>query len=77
MLLVAGVLSGIVAAVFELPDPTQTIVLPIRLAGEAVTFRLEPEALWLMGFGLTPAASRARLCLRQSWGRAAGCSAPR
>jgi hydrogenase-4 component B len=56
VLLVAGALSGIVAAVFELPDPTQTIVLPIRLAGEAVTFRLEPEALWLMGFGLTPGA---------------------
>jgi hydrogenase-4 component B len=55
VLLVAGALSGIVAAVFELPDPSQTIVLPFRLAGEAVTFRLEPEALWLLGFGLTPA----------------------
>ena len=55
VLLVAGALSGIVAAVFELPDPTQTIVLPFRLVGEAVTFRLEPEALWLLGFGLTPA----------------------
>ncbi len=32
------------------------IVLPVRLAGEAVAFRFEPEALWLFGFGLTPAA---------------------
>jgi formate hydrogenlyase subunit 3/multisubunit Na+/H+ antiporter MnhD subunit len=55
MLLVAGVLSGIVAAVSQLPNPTQAVLLPIRLAGEAVRFRLEPEALWLMGFGLAPA----------------------
>ena len=54
-LLVVGVLSGIVAAVFQLPSPTQTALLPIRLAGEAVGFRLAPEALWLMGFGLAPA----------------------
>jgi hydrogenase-4 component B len=56
VLLVAGALSGIVAAALELPSPTQTVLLPIRLAGEAVTFRLEPNALWLMGFGLAPAA---------------------
>ena len=56
VLLVVGVLSGIVAAALGLPDQTQTIVLPIRLAGEAVAFRLEPDALWLMGFGLAPAA---------------------
>lgn len=54
-LLVAGVISGIVAAVIQLPNPTQTVLLPIRLAGEAVAFRMEPEALWLMGFGLAPA----------------------
>ena len=55
-LLVIGALSGIVAALLQLPNPTRTVLLPIRLAGEAVTFRLEPEALWLMGFGLAPAA---------------------
>jgi hydrogenase-4 component B len=54
-LLVVGILSGVVAAVFQLPSPTQTALLPIRLAGEAVAFRLQPEALWLMGFGLAPA----------------------
>ena len=54
-LLVAGVISGIVTAVIQLPNPTQTVLLPIRLAGEAVAFRMEPEALWLMGFGLAPA----------------------
>lgn len=55
-LLALGVISGIVGAVVGLPDATDTIVLPVRLAGEAVAFRVEPEALWLFGFGLTPAA---------------------
>ena len=32
------------------------MLLPTRLAGEAVGFRLAPAALWLMGFGLAPAA---------------------
>jgi hydrogenase-4 component B len=54
-LLVVGILSGIVGTVLQLPNPTPTALLPIRLAGEAITFRLEPEALWLMGFGLAPA----------------------
>jgi formate hydrogenlyase subunit 3/multisubunit Na+/H+ antiporter MnhD subunit len=68
-LLVAGTLSGIAAAVFELPDPTHAIVLPVRLAGEAVTFRLEPEALWLMGFGLAPAAFACALMSPSTSGR--------
>ena len=49
-LLAAGALSGIIAAIVALPNPTDTIALPLRLAGEAVAFRLEPEALWLFGF---------------------------
>ena len=55
VLLVAGTLSGIAGAVFALPGPAETVLIPIRLAGEALTFRMEPEALWLMGFGLAPA----------------------
>jgi hydrogenase-4 component B len=66
-LLVAGALSGIGAAALELPGPTQTVLLPIRLAGEAVAFRLEPDALWLMGFGLVPAAFACALT-SPSWG---------
>ncbi len=54
-LLTLGVVSGIVGAVIGLPNATDTVTLPVRLAGEAVAFRLEPEALWLLGFGLTPA----------------------
>ena len=55
VLLVAGTLSGIAGAVFALPGPAETVLIPIRLAGEVLTFRMEPEALWLMGFGLAPA----------------------
>ena len=69
VLLVVGTLSGIVAAALELPQPTQTIVLPIRLAGEAVTFRLEPDAMWLMGFGLAPAALACALMSPSKLGR--------
>jgi hydrogenase-4 component B len=69
VLLVAGALSAIAAAVFELPDPTHTVALPIRLAGEAVTFLLEPEALWLMGFGLAPAAFACALMSPSELGR--------
>ena len=69
VLLVVGILSGIVAAALGLPEPTQTIVLPIRLAGEIVTFRLEPDALWLMGFGLAPAAFACALASPSKLGR--------
>ena len=31
------------------------MTLPGRLAGEAVDFRIAPQGLWLMGFGLVPA----------------------
>jgi hydrogenase-4 component B len=55
-LLTAGALSGVAAAVVALPDPTDAVVLPVQLAGEAVTFRATPDALWLMGFGLAAAA---------------------
>jgi hydrogenase-4 component B len=54
-LLAVGALSGVIAAVVGLPNPTETIALPVRFAGEAVAFRMDPEALWLFGFGLTPA----------------------
>jgi formate hydrogenlyase subunit 3/multisubunit Na+/H+ antiporter MnhD subunit len=54
--LTAGAIAGIAAAVVNLPNASRAIVLPGPLAGEVVAFRLGPEALWLMGFGLVPAA---------------------
>jgi hydrogenase-4 component B len=55
LLLGLGAAAGIVAALTSLPDGTVAVVLPTRLVGEAVAFRLAPDALWLMGFGLAPA----------------------
>ncbi len=68
-LLALGTISGIIGAVVGLPNATNTIVLPVRLAGEAVAFRLEPEALWLFGFGLAPAAFACALGSPSSQGR--------
>jgi hydrogenase-4 component B len=55
LLLVLGGIAGIAAAVIALPHGTAEVLLPTPLAGAPVTFRLPPEALWLMGFGLAPA----------------------
>jgi hydrogenase-4 component B len=55
-LLAAGCIAGIVAAIAALPHGTLAIVLPTRLAGDAVDFQMPPDALWLFGFGLAPAA---------------------
>ena len=54
-LLALGALCGIAAALLALPGGTDAVLLPTRLAGDAVGFRLSPAALWLMGFGLAPA----------------------
>ncbi|MGH7029307.1 MAG: proton-conducting transporter membrane subunit [Stellaceae bacterium] len=55
VLLVLGGLAGIAAALLALPGGTAAVALPTRLAGEGIGFRLAPQALWLMGFGLAPA----------------------
>ena len=55
ILLVAGVAAGVLAAIASLPAGSPTIVLPTALIGEPVSFRIDPEGLWLMGFGLLPA----------------------
>jgi hydrogenase-4 component B len=54
-LLVVGVAAGVLAAVAQLPAGSPTIVLPNALIGEPVSFHIDPEGLWLMGFGLVPA----------------------
>ncbi len=56
VLLSLGSLAGILAAIASLPNGTSAITLPTRLAGEAVHFRVTPDAVWLLGFGLAPAA---------------------
>jgi hydrogenase-4 component B len=55
LILVLGGFAGVAAALFALPGGTAAVVLPTRLVGEGVGFRLAPSALWLMGFGLAPA----------------------
>ena len=55
ILLVAGVAASVLAAITGLPAGSPMIVLANALIGERVSFRIAPEALWLMGFGLVPA----------------------
>jgi hydrogenase-4 component B len=55
-LLFAGCAAVIVAAILQLPEGTLSVVMPTVLAGQKVKFLLTPDALWLLGFGLTPAA---------------------
>jgi formate hydrogenlyase subunit 3/multisubunit Na+/H+ antiporter MnhD subunit len=52
---VFGGIIVIAGAILSLPNATAVVFLPLPLAGERVPFRLDPEALWLMGFGLVPA----------------------
>ncbi|MFT3977512.1 MAG: proton-conducting transporter membrane subunit [Sphingomonas bacterium] len=54
--LALGALSGIAAAITALPDSTPATLLPTTIAGDTIGFQLTPSALWLMGFGLAPAA---------------------
>ena len=54
-LLVSGTLLLIVEAIATLPGGTAPLVLPVTLTAPVV-FALSPTALWLMGFGLAPAA---------------------
>ncbi len=53
--LALGAAAGVAAAVAGLPDASEAVTLPGRLAAEAVDFRIAPQGLWLMGFGLVPA----------------------
>ncbi len=55
VLLGAGGISAIIAALTTLPGNTASLVLPMHLAGQGVTLHFSPAALWLMGFGLVPA----------------------
>ncbi len=61
VLLAGGAGAAILAALLALPAGTALVTLPGGLAGEAVSFRLSGDALWLMGFGLAPAIMAAWL----------------
>lgn len=56
ILLFGGCLATIVAAIAALPNGTPATDLPTYLAGEPIKFMLAPAGLWLLGFGLAPAA---------------------
>lgn len=62
LLLFAGCLAVIAAAIAGLPDGMPAVVLPTVLAGQPVKFLLTPDALWLLGFGLVPAALACAVC---------------
>lgn len=62
LLLFAGCLAVIAAAIAGLPDGMPAVVLPTVLAGQPVKFLLTPDALWLLGFGLVPAAFACAVC---------------
>lgn len=52
-----GCLAGIAGAIVGLPGATPRVILPfLRIADSGTAFRLPADALWLMGFGLAPAA---------------------
>jgi hydrogenase-4 component B len=55
VLLACGGIAGIAGAILGLPAGSAALALPTQVAGEVVTFRVSPDGLWLMGFGLVPA----------------------
>jgi formate hydrogenlyase subunit 3/multisubunit Na+/H+ antiporter MnhD subunit len=69
-LLFLGSVVGIVAAILALPEGTDVVTLPTRLAGATVSFQIGPDALWLFGFGLAPAALACALATPAKEGRA-------
>jgi hydrogenase-4 component B len=69
-LLVLGGVAGIIAAIMALPDGTAAVELPTQLAGAPVIFQIAPEAAWLLGFGLLPAALVCALATPAAQGQA-------
>jgi hydrogenase-4 component B len=69
-LLALGSAAGIIGAIIALPNATGSVTLPTTFAGETVTFRLSPAALWLFGFGLVPAGLAGALSTAATQGRA-------
>ena len=70
ILLVVGCIAGIIACLMSLPDGTAAIVLPTQLAGQLVGFQVTADGLWLLGFGLAPAALACSLATPSRQGQA-------
>ncbi len=61
-LIALGAAVGIWGAATGLPEGSGVLALPIALADQPVRLNYTPEALWLMAFGLLPAALAVALC---------------
>ncbi len=70
VLLFAGSVAGAIAAILALPNGTSAVMLPTELAGAAVQFQVSADGLWLLGFGLAPAALACALATPARQGRA-------
>lgn len=70
-LLGLGCMAGFAACIVSLPHSTAAVSLPLQMAGVPATFRMAPEASWLMGFGLVPAALACFLATPAPQGHAA------
>jgi hydrogenase-4 component B len=70
ILLVVGCIAGIAAAITSLPGATAMTILPMQLAGQSVGFQVTGAGLWLLGFGLAPAALACALASPSLEGRA-------
>jgi hydrogenase-4 component B len=67
--LTAGAAAGFLAAIVSFPAGSASIAIPGQLIGEAINFRVDPQALWLMGFGLVPAGFACALASPSASGR--------
>jgi hydrogenase-4 component B len=56
VLLCGGSIAVLVGALLALPEGGASFIVPTTIAGEPVRFLLTPDGLWLLGFGLAPAA---------------------
>jgi hydrogenase-4 component B len=61
-LIALGAAVGIWGAAWGLPQGSGVLTLTIALADQPVRLQYAPEALWLMAFGLLPAALAVALC---------------
>ncbi len=66
-----GAIAGVIGAFSSLPlGGAGTLTLPLTYADQLLRLHYTPEALWLMAFGLIPAALAAWLCSPVHAGRA-------
>jgi formate hydrogenlyase subunit 3/multisubunit Na+/H+ antiporter MnhD subunit len=70
IMLFFGCLAGVAAAISGLPEGGAAVVLPTSLAGQAVTFCMDPGGFWLLGFGLLPAGFACALATPSTSGMA-------